>query len=554
MTSALQAISKFSELAGLLEIDEKTLRRFSFGADQPVKRYSTDLFRKRDGTYRQLAIPHSTLKMIQRRLLVELEKLYYPNSRSFAYTKGRGIRDNAKAHIRRRIVFSIDLRDFFDQINFGRIRGRLIAAPYSLTNSVATTIAKLTTFQNKLPFGAPTSPILSNMICGGLDAELRRFGEENACYYTRYADDIVFSSQRSRFPSQVVRIIEEEGAREILPGVELDKIITAHGFEVNPSKTRLKTQHDSQIICGVVCNSKLNVRLALRREVRALLHAWQKFGRDKVQDLWVSKYGHSEEDHFESALRGKIEFIRHIRGDDDVVVWNIVDRFNALTTGRGINYQRPASLRDDWRAKIERSVCIVYAQSEGVSKEGAVSRQGSGFVIADGLILTNNHVACYPDGSAVENLTVKFSDIAIPIEVKVLRSSTSLDIALMHPRDPMWTNSMRPRAVDFDFGDIRQGKPITLAGYPNYRDGDSIHMASGHITGTSTLTALNSLEVFRISPNVIYGNSGGPVFNEEGRVLGVAVCGSGLSDAPYEIHNGAIPSSSMKDLIGRATT
>ncbi len=159
MLSELGGCRTFADLAALLRVEEAKLRHFVY-IRRSRNNYKLRPFQKKNGTWRLLAIPHSTLKMIQRRLDAELGKIYRPSSRAFAYIKGRDIRGNAALHLRHRAVFSIDLTDFFAQINFARIRGRLMAQPYNLTNSVATAIARLTTCNNQLPFGAPTSPVL----------------------------------------------------------------------------------------------------------------------------------------------------------------------------------------------------------------------------------------------------------------------------------------------------------------------------------------------------------------------------------------------------------
>ena len=518
----------------------------SFAYDRPdSKRYKTRPFIKRNGVIRQIAVPHSTLKMIQRRLLLELEKLYRPHSRAFAYIKGRGIRSNATTHLGRKHIFSVDIKDFFDQINFGRVRGRLMAQPYGLSNSIATTIACLTTFDNKLPFGGPTSPILSNMICSGLDAELAKLGRDTGSFYTRFADDMVFSTQKSRFAHQIAQLVDEDGVGKIIPGPDLDQIVTKHGFTLNPAKTRLKSRQDRQIVCGVMCNEKLNIRRELRREIRAILNAWQKYGEDKAQEYWVSNYGRPENSSFELSLRGKIEFMRHIRGENDETVWKTVQKFNQLTSGSLISYEPPT----DWRAELERSICIVAAESGDIKKADAVARQGSGFVIQDGLIVTNAHVACYADGSSVEKLSVSFRDLAFgALDVELLRSSIDADVAILRIKDQaLATSLIEARALDFDFNASTEvGATVTLAGYPNHTDGDTAHVAVGHVTGKSQYLGL---ELFRISQNVIYGNSGGPVLDDRGKILGIAVCGSGESDAPYTVHNGAIPAKAVRDFL-----
>ncbi|MGN6017354.1 reverse transcriptase family protein, partial [Staphylococcus aureus] len=114
-------------------------------------------------------------------------------SSAMAFVKDRSIVDNAKLHTRKKYVFNIDLSDFFTSITFPRLRGLLMAKPYSLQSGVATVIAHLCTVGGVLPQGSPCSPVISNMICATLDRQLKGLAIRNRARYSRYADDITFS-------------------------------------------------------------------------------------------------------------------------------------------------------------------------------------------------------------------------------------------------------------------------------------------------------------------------------------------------------------------------
>lgn len=125
------------------------------------------------------------------------------------------------------------------------------------------------------------------------------------------------------------------------------------------------------------------------------------------------------------------------------------------------------------------------------------------------------------------------------LAAEVVKSSTTLDLAVLRVTDPTFASILPQRALKLRMGAFPDtGETLTLSGYPNYQDHDSVHIAETHVTGRSRLYGM---QLFRIAANVIYGNSGGPVLNGKGEVVGVAVCGSGINDAPYTIHNGAIP-------------
>ncbi|MFM7372884.1 MAG: reverse transcriptase domain-containing protein, partial [Sphaerospermopsis kisseleviana] len=101
---------------------------------------------------------------------------------------------NAKNHCNKKFVLNLDIKDFFPTITQQRIRGVMMSPPYNLPSQIATTISHICCYEGKLPQGAPTSPIISNIVCAKLDSELRLLAKQNKCFYTRYADDITFST------------------------------------------------------------------------------------------------------------------------------------------------------------------------------------------------------------------------------------------------------------------------------------------------------------------------------------------------------------------------
>jgi RNA-directed DNA polymerase len=117
---------------------------------------------KKRGGERQISAPVTPLKLIQQKLLPYLEELYRIRPPVHGYVRGRSIISGAQKHLRKRLVLNVDLENFFDSINFGRVWGMLISKPYMLSHEVATAIARIVCLDNKLPQGAPTSPIISN--------------------------------------------------------------------------------------------------------------------------------------------------------------------------------------------------------------------------------------------------------------------------------------------------------------------------------------------------------------------------------------------------------
>jgi RNA-directed DNA polymerase len=157
-------------------------------------RYRQFEINKRNGGKRIISAPATGLKTIQQRLSRLLYGVYQIRPPVHGYALGRGPSTNAEAHVRQRFVLNVDLEDFFGSINFGRVRGMFMAPPYTRPPEVATLLAQICCHENKLPQGAPTSPIISNMICSRMDGELKRLSKEHGCFYTRYCDDLTFST------------------------------------------------------------------------------------------------------------------------------------------------------------------------------------------------------------------------------------------------------------------------------------------------------------------------------------------------------------------------
>jgi len=194
------------DVAALLEVKypDLTWHLYRRGMDT---NYTTFEIKKRSGGTREIRAPISALKILQEKLCYILQLIYRVRRPVHGFAIGRSIVSNASPHVGKSFVLSVDIEDFFPSINFGRVRGMFMAAPYDVPERAATVLAQLCCYDNQLPQGAPTSPVVSNMVCGKLDSELHRLARRNRCVYTRYADDLTFSPWNpdvTRFPRALV--------------------------------------------------------------------------------------------------------------------------------------------------------------------------------------------------------------------------------------------------------------------------------------------------------------------------------------------------------------
>lgn len=226
---------------------------------------------KKNGGVRKINAPQGELKDIQKKLanaLWEFQKEYIERDQikarvSQAFEKKKGIITNAIVHKNKRIVLNLDLENFFDSFHFGRVRGYFQKNRYlHLPLDVATIIAQLTCYKGSLPQGAPSSPIITNLICNILDTRIVKVAKKYRVDYTRYADDLTFSTNDSRFLDNQEKFV-----------IEVEDILKQSGFLLNKKKTRLTLRNSRQVVTGLVVNKKVNVPREYYKRTKAMAYA-----------------------------------------------------------------------------------------------------------------------------------------------------------------------------------------------------------------------------------------------------------------------------------------
>ncbi len=244
---------------------------------------------KRNGGTRTITAPVGALKLLQANLstLLQdcLDEVNAAKNRkdriAHGFKRNRSIISNARQHRNRRYVFNVDLEDFFPSINFGRVRGYFIRdKSFSLTEDVSTVIAQIACHENALPQGSPCSPVISNLIAHVLDIHLVRLASSVGCTYSRYADDLTFSTNKKAFPKEIS--IPSAEPHSWVPGAGLQRVVAHSGFQINPSKTRMRYRASRQEVTGLVVNRRINVRQEYRHIVRAMTHRLLSTGAFEV--------------------------------------------------------------------------------------------------------------------------------------------------------------------------------------------------------------------------------------------------------------------------------
>ena len=288
------------------------------------KRYYQFHIGKKSGGKRTITAPFSGLKLIQRCLNLILTVVFTPHPAAMGFANNKSVADNAGLHTKKNYVYNTDLKDFFPSIAFRRVKTVLELPPFKLKDELAFLIANLCCYKGFLPQGAPASPVLTNMICQRLDRKLYKLSKESGCTYSRYADDITFSSCRH---------IYKPGGKFLKA---LKRIIKEENFSVNESKIRLQRREYRQVVTGIIVNEKVNLDRRYIQKVRAMLHNWEKHGYEKAKAKFLVHYksdkGHVKtgSPEFMNVLAGKLEYMKMIRGNNDLLYKKYADQFLSL--------------------------------------------------------------------------------------------------------------------------------------------------------------------------------------------------------------------------------
>ena len=278
--------------------------------------YITYHLPKKKNGIRAINAPIGRLKNLQKKLNRHLQGVYSSIKPDCAkgfvlHTNGSNLKanivENALPHLGKKHVLNMDIKDFFSSISDQRIYTIFREAPFCFDTQIASALTYLVTINNCLPQGAPSSPILSNFACLSLDEKLTIFSNQNDWRYTRYADDLTFSSNVA-FTSAQIDFIKQ--------------VLVQEGFEPNEKKFRVRTSNKKQLVTGLVVNEKVNIDRKMLKKTRAMLFDLRVNGASKAaQNHFKTEYKPSNNDQvvFLQKLNGTINFIGQVLGKEDVI-------------------------------------------------------------------------------------------------------------------------------------------------------------------------------------------------------------------------------------------
>ena len=269
---------------------------------------------KKSGGVRVITAPDGELKDILTTLAFIFSELYVPAYNAMAFIRGRSVADNARAHVGHHYVLNLDLKDFFTTITAMDVERGLNRI--GISPLVSRDLASICTYpvyenqriQNVLPQGSPASPVLSNICAITLDKRLDGLARRFHLTYTRYADDMTFSSDHN---------VYHDGGDFMC---ELNRIIRESGFIVNPSKTRLQKRGSRQEVTGLNIGESVNVSRHYVKTLRVMIHHIAINDQPTKHDVNVAK--------------GKLNYLRMVKGKHDSTYITLLVKLKQAVSGK----------------------------------------------------------------------------------------------------------------------------------------------------------------------------------------------------------------------------
>lgn len=258
---------------------------------------------KKHGGIRLILEPYPDLKDIQTWVLkniLEAASKDMVSPLAKAFVPGKNLRDNARFHRNTNIVVALDLHDFFGSIKESQVYEVFSKMGYKKT--VVVFLTQLCTLGRCLPQGAPTSPMLSNMVFYDLDQRLFHYCRLRNIRYTRYADDLTFSGEYI----DVDRLVKY-----------VRMLVGTKRFKLNDEKTKVMRKGACQMVTGVVVNKILQTPKKYRKKVRQEIYYCMKYGIANHMSrislpTWITK-----ESVYIHHLLGKVNYILQINPKDE---------------------------------------------------------------------------------------------------------------------------------------------------------------------------------------------------------------------------------------------
>ena len=480
-------LSSKSELLKYLGVSPAELKKIWWFRG---RMYSHFEISKRSGKSRNISAPDYRLKMLQQKIARSLSDLYRPRNPVHGFIPDRSVKSNAESHLRRRFILNVDLKSFFPTITETRVQG--VLESIGVDKEVAEIVARICNNNGCLPQGAPSSPVISNMICFRLDKNLMRFSKAHRLLYTRYADDITFSSFQ---PPTALFEGDRPDPGRLSPeklSTELLSIFRNNGFDLNPEKIHYADKNSRRMVTGIKINEGLNVDRRYVRNVRSALFKVESSGVTAAQAELAARFGRSCT--IQAYIQGKISWVGFVKGQSDPVFRGLAKRYNACFSANKIKvHPTQAEI-------LDRAVWVLETEND----------TGTAFFLKGVGLVTAAH--CVNGASSIE--VFHPAKTANTFKVDVQHICPHRDLALLNHSIP---------STDYFELDEFGGLPVTgantiAAGFPSYGPGDRMNIRPGTI---SSLTVKYAVKLIEVTQKLSQGMSGGPLLAQDHAVMGI---------------------------------
>ncbi|WP_338791274.1 reverse transcriptase family protein [Bernardetia sp. MNP-M8] len=309
-----------THLCGLVGYNESYIKRAAKSKPTTTILYSSQnkktksfyrrfSIKKKDGTERILFEPLPSLKEIQHWILNNI--LYHIEVSKYAkgYIPKRSIKGHLKYHVNNSELLVLDIANFFPSIQQSFVEDVFLGIGYS--HKISNLLARLCCKNNSLPQGAPTSPYLSNIILASFDKDIAEYCNEKNLYYTRYADDLAFSTKKTK-EGNTIRFSSDE-----LIGLVKSKLAPLN-LRLNSQKTSLMLSQHPHFISNISVLKKAQVPKKRRNDIRNQMFYIKKFGlKDHVQHINRKNETQIDSYKYLKHLLGKVNYVLTINSKDE---------------------------------------------------------------------------------------------------------------------------------------------------------------------------------------------------------------------------------------------
>lgn len=290
----LEAMMLFSDrICDELGYSKRQLNAFLKNAPRKYRVYSIP---KRTIGYRTIAHPSKKLKEIQRICDAILQEVLPVHDCAYAYKKGSSIKKNAMLHVSQPYLLKMDFSNYFNSITPEMFWDKVNELDVLIDLKEKNKLTKIVFWQPnrhdsdklKLSIGAPTSPLISNFVAYDFDRHLSEWCLSQGVIYSRYADDLTFSTFTKDILFSVPRVVK----------AFLNKYFD--GITINEVKTKFSSKKHNRHVTGITLTDDGRISLG-RDEKRRIFHFVHEFALGKLEPEFLIK------------LRGQIVFYEHIQ-------------------------------------------------------------------------------------------------------------------------------------------------------------------------------------------------------------------------------------------------